>query len=246
METRGAGKQGQKKKGKQNKKGKQQINSSPPPPIPPPIPDGWLEIGKIVAPQGLSGEVRVYPESDFPERFEIPGKRWLLRPGEAEPQPIELLTGRYIQGKNLYVLKLAGVDNCDSAEELRNCKLLVPQSDRPELGEDEYHVIDLIGLPVFMQESGEFVGTVVDIIAAGNDLLDVELHQEEEGERGREGEGETNNPNPKSKIKNPKSVLIPFVKAIAPVVDLENRRIEITPPPGLLEVNDLVKKNVET
>ncbi|MCV3213494.1 ribosome maturation factor RimM, partial [Plectonema radiosum NIES-515] len=190
METRGAGKQGQqRKKQKQQKKGKQQINSSPSPapplsPSSPPIPDGWLEIGKIVAPQGLSGEVRVYPESDFPERFEVPGKRWLLRPGFPEPQPIELLTGRYIQGKNLYVLKLAGVDDCDFAEELRGCKLLVPQSDRPKLGEDEYHVIDLIGLPVFMQESGELVGTVVDIIAAGNDLLDVELHQQEEGERG--------------------------------------------------------------
>lgn len=255
METRGAGKQGQqRKKGKPEKKGKQQINSSPTPPLspsptpplppsPPPIPDGWLEIGKIVAPQGLSGEVRVYPQSDFPERFEVPGKRWLLRPGAAEPQPIELLTGRYIDGKNLYVLKLAGVDNCDFAEELRGCKLLVRESDRPELGEDEYHVVDLIGLPVFMQESGELVGTVVDIIAAGNDLLDVELHHKE-GERGRVGEGETRgegealSQNPKSKIKNPKSVLIPFVKAIAPVVDLENRRIEITPPPGLLEVND--------
>jgi 16S rRNA processing protein RimM len=219
------------------KSGKKQISAppSPSPPLPPsPTPnlDGWLEIGKIVAPQGLSGEVRVYPQSDFPERFEVPGKRWLLRPGEAEPQPIELLTGRYIQGKNLYVLKLAGVNNCDSAEELRGCKLLVPESDRPELGEDEYHVVDLIGLSVFMQESGKLVGTVVDIIAAGNDLLDVELHQDDEGE------GERNNPNPKSKIKNPKSVLIPFVKAIAPVVDLQNRRIEITPPPGLLEVND--------
>ncbi|GAX44439.1 16S rRNA processing protein RimM [Tolypothrix sp. NIES-4075] len=223
------------------KSGKKQINSSPSPtpPLPhsdTPTPDGWLEIGKIVAPQGLSGEVRVYPQSDFPERFEVPGKRWLLRPGEAEPQPIELVRGRYIDGKNLYVLKLAGVDNCDSAEELRGCKLLVHQSDRPELGEDEYHVVDLIGLPVFMQESGELVGTVVDIIAAGNDLLDVELHQQEEGET--RGQGETSIQNLKSKIQNPKSVLIPFVKAIAPVVDLENRRIEITPPPGLLEVND--------
>ncbi|NEU71038.1 ribosome maturation factor RimM [Hassallia byssoidea VB512170] len=219
------------------KSGKKKISSSP---SPTPIPDNWLEIGKIVAPQGLSGEVRVYPQSDFPERFEVPGKRWLLRPGEAEPQPIELVRGRYIDGKNLYVLKLAGVDNCDSAEELRGCKLLVPESDRPKLGEDEYHVIDLIGLPVFMQESGELVGTVVDIIAAGNDLLEVELHQEEEkgGQGGQGGEGEISIQNPKSKIKNPKSVLIPFVKAIAPVVDLENRRIEITPPPGLLSVND--------
>ncbi|MBH8552631.1 ribosome maturation factor RimM [Nostocaceae cyanobacterium CENA357] len=181
--------------------------------------DDWLEIGKIVAPQGLSGEVRVYPQSDFPERFEVPGKRWLLRPGESEPQPIELLTGRYINGKNLYVLKLAGVENCNQAEELRGCKLMVPASDRPPLGEDEYHVIDLIGLEVFMQESGDLVGTVVDVIPAGNDLLEVELHPSFAHD------------------KKQKTVLIPFVMAIAPVVDLRNGRIEITPPPGLLELN---------
>lgn len=181
-------------------------------------PDEWLEICKIVAPQGLSGELRVYPESDFPERFEVPGTRWLLRPGETEPQPIELLSGRYIAGKNLYVLELAGVKNRDQAEELRGCKLMVPASDRPRLGKDEYHVIDLLGLEVFMQTSGELVGTVVDIIAAGNDLLQVKLHPSY------------------ANGKEEKIILIPFVKAIAPVVDLQSRRIEITPPPGLLEL----------
>ncbi|NJK53375.1 MAG: ribosome maturation factor RimM, partial [Leptolyngbyaceae cyanobacterium SU_3_3] len=36
--------------------------------------DRFLTIGKIVAAQGLRGEVRLYPDSDFPERFEQPGK----------------------------------------------------------------------------------------------------------------------------------------------------------------------------
>ncbi|MBW4558912.1 MAG: ribosome maturation factor RimM [Trichormus sp. ATA11-4-KO1] len=188
-----------------------------------PTPDEWLEIGKIVAPQGLSGELRVYPQSDFPERFEVPGKRWLWRPGEREPQPVELLGGRYIEGKNLYVIELAGVENRNQAEELRGCKLMVPTSDRPQLGEDEYHVIDLIGVEVFMQETGELVGTVVDVIPAGNDLLEVQLHQQNEAVKGE-------------KSKSPKTILIPFVTAIAPVVDLPAHRIEITPPPGLLEL----------
>ena len=96
----------------------------------------WLEIGTIVAPQGLKGEVRVYPNSDFPERFEQPGRRWLLQPGETEPQPVELLKGRYIPGKGIYVVQLAGVENCDRAEALRNCRLMVPASDRPILGKD--------------------------------------------------------------------------------------------------------------
>ncbi len=180
--------------------------------------EDWMEIGTIVAPQGLHGEMRVYPDSDFPERFEVPGKRWLLRTGELKPQAVELVSGRYIEGKNLYVIRLAGVDNRNQAEELRGCKLMVPESDRPQLGEDEYHVRDLIGLQVFMQESGELIGTVVDVIAAGNDLLEVKLHQ------------------PSTSNNQQKTVLIPFVKAIAPVVDLETGRIEITPPLGLLEI----------
>ena len=183
--------------------------------------DEWLEIGKIVAPQGLSGELRVYPQSDFPERFEVPGIRWLWHPGDEEPQPVELLSGRYVEGKNLYVISLAGVENRNQAEALRDYMLLVPASDRPQLGEDEYHVTDLLGMLVFMQESGELVGEVVDVISAGNDLLQVEMHQQNE---------------PVTSEKSLKSVLIPFVKEIAPVVDLSSRRIEITPPPGLLEL----------
>jgi 16S rRNA processing protein RimM len=177
----------------------------------------WLEIGKIVAPQGLKGEMRVYPTTDFPERFEVAGKRWLLRPGETEPKAVELLNGRYMEGKNLYIIKLEGIENRNQVEELRGCKLVVPESDRPQLGEDEYHVADLINCSVYMQESGELIGTVVDVIPAGNDLLEVKLHQHEQKQ---------------------KTVLIPFVKAIAPVVDLEARKIEITPPDGLLEINN--------
>ena len=185
----------------------------------------WLEIGKSVSPQGLDGEVRVYPNSDFPERFVEPGRRWLLCPG-GEPQPIELLGGRYIEGKGLYVIEIAGVEDRNSAEDLRGCLLMVPESDRPILGEDEYHVLDLIGLEVFMQESGESVGTVVDVIAAGNDLLQVKLHP-----LSVDGKEDM------TKDKGQKTVLIPFVKEIAPVVDLAAKRIEITPPPGLLEIN---------
>ncbi len=180
------------------------------------LPDGWLQIGKIVAAQGLQGGLRVYPDTDFPERFVLPGTRWLLRSQGDEPQSVELLHGRYIEGKGLYAIALAGIDTRNQAEDLRGCLLLVPESDRPILGEDEYHVLDLIGLEVFNQLTQEVVGKVVDVIAAGNDLLEVQ---------------------PVAKVGTPaKNMLIPFVKVIAPVVDLENGRIEIIPPPGLLEL----------
>jgi 16S rRNA processing protein RimM len=177
------------------------------------LPNGWLQIGKIVAAQGLQGELRVYPDSDFPERFVVPGTRWLLRSQNEEPQSVELLHGRYIEGKGLYAISLAEITNRTQAEDLRGGLLLVPESDRPTLGEDEYHVLDLIGLEVFNQLTQTVIGKVIDVIPAGNDLLEVQLDS------------------------SSKTKLVPFVKAIAPIVDLSNKRIEIAPPPGLLELN---------
>jgi 16S rRNA processing protein RimM len=175
---------------------------------------GWISIGKIVGAQGLKGEVRVYPDSDFPERFEEPGQRWLLSPGSTEPQPIELKSGRFLPGKGIYVLKLGGINDRNQAEALRDYVLVVSESDRPQLEEDEYHVRDLLDLQVFDQATQTLIGTVTDVIPAGNDLLQIELEK------------------PSGKDT---TVLIPFVKAIVPVVDLEQQRIEITPPAGLIE-----------
>ena len=63
-------------------------------------PDDWIEIGRIVAPQGIKGEVRVYPSSDFPERFLEPGERWLKRPRSLTPELVELVRGRSVRRAN--------------------------------------------------------------------------------------------------------------------------------------------------
>ena len=175
------------------------------------IPDDYMEIGKIVAAHGIRGELRVYPSSDFPERFEEKGTRWLLRPNQTQPEAVKLLKGYFQEGKGLYIIQLAGIRDRNAAEALRGCLLLVPSSDRPQLEEGEFHVSDLIGLEVYLQAEQTLVGTVTNMLFAGNDLLEVAI------------EGQ----------KHP--VLIPFVEPIVPVVDLIQRRIEITPPAGLIE-----------
>jgi 16S rRNA processing protein RimM len=70
-------------------------------------------------------------------------------------------------------------------------------------------------LPVFHQVTGVDVGIVADIFTAGHEILVVNVPH---------GEGKT------------VEAMIPFVKAIVPIVDITNRRIEILPPPGLLEL----------
>ncbi len=178
----------------------------------------WIEIGRIVAPQGLKGEVRVYPSSDFPERFLEPGPRWIKRPQGSAPELVNLLRGRCIEGKGLYVLQLEGIGDRTQAETLRGCALLVPASDRPQLDDDDFYVADLIGLRVILQATGQEIGMVTDLYEAGNDLLEVTLHSlsEEPGQKN-------------------KTVLVPFVKAIVPVVDVDQGYLQIDPPAGLLE-----------
>ncbi len=205
----------------------------------------WIEIGTIVSAQGLDGELRVYPNSDFPERFLLPGQRWMAAPGQTEPQSVELLGGRLIPGKGLYVIELAGIETRDQAESLRDYRLLVPDSDRPPLEEDEFLVRDLIDLNVILQATGECIGQVINVIPAGNDLLEVKLNTPENEAVKSEiiepiPEDKSNPSRRKKRAKKPKppkpkTLLIPFVKEIVPVVDFENSQVEITPPDGLIE-----------
>ena len=205
----------------------------------------WIEIGRIVAPQGLKGDIRVYPGSDFPERFTEPGKRWLLSPGQIEPRSIELLRGRYLPSKGLYVIELAGIENREQAEALRNSQLLIEQGDRPQLEVDEFYVPDLIGLTVINQLNRKVIGKVISIIFAGNDLLEIEKISTDTPTISKVVEDNLQQKSRKSrrirhqkKTQSPKSknILIPFVKAIVPIVNFEQSIIEINPPEGLIDL----------
>jgi 16S rRNA processing protein RimM len=186
-----------------------------------PGPGELIPVGRFVAAQGLAGEVRLLPLSDFPERFTSPGERWLQATG-AEPRRAQLLAGRPLPGRNLFVVRLEGVSDRNAAEALVGQHLLVAASDRPALQPGEFHLLDLVGLQVrLLEDPSNPLGTVTDLIHAGNDLLEVELSA---------GAGAGAEP-PK-----PRRLLIPFVEAIVPEVNLAEGWIGLTPPPGLLDL----------
>ena len=202
-----------------------------------------LEVGTIVSPQGLKGELRIYPDSDFPERFTKAGTRWLQHPDTLAISEVRLRGGRYLAGKKLYVIKLEGIEDRNRAEEFRNYKLLVDKSDRPKLDKDEYHVADLVDLEVYHQQTGKNIGVVVDLYSAGNDLLEIKLHEQPEinvqpdrdlSQISRRSKRKKYKPKPNKPI----TIFVPFVKEIVPIVDISNRRIEISPPDGLIDIHD--------
>ena len=172
--------------------------------------DKWMSIGKIVAPQGLKGDVRIKPSSDFPERFTKPGKRWIQKANEL-PTEIDLIKGKLIPGKSIYVISIEGVSSRSDVETIIGWNLVVPTDSRPNLRKEEFHYFDLIGLEARNGHDKILIGHVTDLIKGGNDLLEIELV-----------EG--------------KKVLVPFVKEIVPEIEIKEKWLLINPPPGLLEL----------
>ena len=170
----------------------------------------WMKIGEIVAPHGLKGDIRIKPSSDFPERFTKPGERWIQKDNEF-PTEIKLIKGTLIPGKSIYVVSIAGVSNRSCAEKIIGWNLVIPVDSRPNLGNDEYHYFDLIGLEARRGPQKTLIGHVTDLIKGGNDLIEIELV-----------EG--------------KKVLVPFVKEIVPEIEIKKKWLLINPPPGLLEL----------
>ncbi|NJN71515.1 MAG: ribosome maturation factor RimM [Limnothrix sp. RL_2_0] len=167
----------------------------------------WIIVGKIVAAQGLKGEVRIQPSTDFPERFEVAGQRWLRMQNQA-PQSVELARGRMIPGKNIFVVKFEHIQDRNQAEAVKGAEVLVRAGDRPQLEAGEFHVADLMGLEAFDAKTQEKLGIVTEIFAAGQDVLQITNDQK-------------------------KNYLVPFVEEIVPTVDLIENRLEINVLPGL-------------
>ncbi len=125
-----------------------------------------IKLGKITAPQGIKGEVRVYPYTDELTRFsEIEA---VLLDGQKR----KIQNARYM--KNMAVLKLEGVDDRNMAESLRNKELLLAKEDLWEQPEDTYFIDDLVGCTV-VSEDGDSVGTLRSIISRpAQDLYEIE------------------------------------------------------------------------
>jgi 16S rRNA processing protein RimM len=162
----------------------------------------------VLKTQGRRGEVAVEVHSDVPDRFYQGMKLWALEEvGSRRGLKIEELWPH----KRHLVLKFAGVDSISDAETLVGCELQVPVSERATLEPGWNYVSDLIGCVLFSGDRE--VGTIQNVqFGAGEAPLLIVSAGSKEYE-------------------------IPYAEAYLQSVDLENRRIQMLLPDGLLEVN---------
>ena len=131
------------------------------------MPKRYLETGKIVAVQGLKGEVRVEPWCDSGE-FLCEFDTLYFDKGET---PLEITRSR-VQ-KNIVIMKIKGIDTPEQAQNIRN-KILYMDREDVELEEGAYFVQDLIGLEVIDNDSGEQYGKLCEVSFTGaNDVYHI-------------------------------------------------------------------------
>ena len=116
--------------------------------------DREIVIGKIVAPHGVRGDIRILPLTDKPEQFL--DLEYLLLPNGKQ------LTVKHARfHKNMVLVKAEEVSNMNEAELLRNMDVSVYFEDLPALEEGEYYVADMVGMDV-VDETGKKIGTFKD------------------------------------------------------------------------------------
>ena len=124
----------------------------------------WLVVGLITSCHGINGKVKVKSLSDFEERFVEPGMRWLQKENEP-PLKIELISGFKQPGKEIFIVKLKGVNTRNHAEQFKKFKILVKTDKLPKLKKEEFHLMELINLEVKTLEDDELkiIGKVINL-----------------------------------------------------------------------------------
>ena len=109
-------------------------------------------VGKIVAPQGIRGEVRVQTFTSTPSDFQKLNIKSLRFKDEA------FRFVRTIPNSNVIIAKISGIDDRNAAETLRGTELFIERSALPDLKENEFYQADLIGFDVV--RNGKKIGIV--------------------------------------------------------------------------------------
>lgn len=167
---------------------------------------GFIEIGRVLGPHGVRGDLRVAVFSGDPSGL-VAAPRVLLRaPGGGKPasdREFEVASARP-QGRGA-VLSLSGIETPEDARGLAGALVLVRREDLPPPGEDEYYWADLVGCRVDGPD-GSPIGTVTGVEGGpAHDWLKVDRG-------GREG-------------------FLPMAGPFILSIDTAARRIVASPPP---------------
>lgn len=130
----------------------------------------FLQVGVISSTHGIRGEVKVFPTTNDPGRFQKLKK--VLLTTEKEQIPLEIQNVRF--SKQFVIVKFKGIDHINDIEKYKGSQLLVAREDAVKLEKDEYYIADLLGMEVVTDEGEK--GVLKDVIETGaNEVYVIEF-----------------------------------------------------------------------
>lgn len=130
-----------------------------------------FQIGVITSTHGVRGEVKVFPTTDDMRRYKR--LKTVILADEKSERIVAVEQVKFF--KQFVILKLEGIDDMDSANKLRQTRLLVERKDAVPLRKDEYFRADLLGLRI-IDENDQCIGELTDVMETGaNDVYEITL-----------------------------------------------------------------------
>jgi 16S rRNA processing protein RimM len=169
-----------------------------------------IAVGVIRKAHGVRGEASVEPWTESLDRFDDFSEVTLVSPDEKQTRGVRIETFRAHAGRAL--LKFSGIDTPEEVQLLHNWSVEIPEEDARELEEDEYFLHDLPGLTLVDAEGRER-GVVTEVFEGGGGIL--------LGVKRADG----------------KTFELPFAADLCTEIDLERKRIVVSLPEGLDDLN---------
>ena len=164
-----------------------------------------LVVGRIGRAHGVRGEVTIEVRTDDPDsRFAIGSS---LQTDPSNKGPLTIRDARFHSGTLL--LSFKGIEDRNAVETLRNVLLLADVNpEESNISEDDFHISQIVGCEVFDSASRSW-GIVTDVLhLPAQDTLVID----------HDG----------------KEILVPFVKAFVPTIDVKKKVILVNEIEGLL------------
>lgn len=121
--------------------------------------EAFVIVGRLGRPRGVSGEICITMETDFPQRFVDLREIYVRDRDRWEKR--KLASSRLISGRP--VVRFENVTTPEEAARLTNREVAVPKSQVVALPDDTYYVFDLIDCEVLEEGTDRFIGRVVDV-----------------------------------------------------------------------------------
>jgi 16S rRNA processing protein RimM len=123
--------------------------------------DEWMLIGRVAAPFGVRGEMKIEPLTDFPERFNSLTVVYVGPTRERHKVERTRMHGDRI------LVRLDGVSTPEQVGDYRGAELFVPRGEASPLPPGHFYLEDAVGLEVETTE-GTAIGTVTEVLKTGS------------------------------------------------------------------------------